>query len=100
MLTRLGNDLLRNKKYANQLESAQTRLDNVRKFLELSSPKLKFNVIIIHDIYGPTITEPDYQAMVVSEETLEGAKSVNVERQNREMKPLEIISIGVMESAS
>jgi len=47
----------------------------VRAFLQLFRPGIEYHIVPIHDVYGPTATDPDIQALVVSHETISGAES-------------------------
>jgi phosphopantetheine adenylyltransferase len=52
-----------------------TRTANVRAFLDLICPTLQHDTPPLQDVYGPTATDPDVQAVLVSEETRGGAAS-------------------------
>ena len=47
----------------------------VQQFMELFKPSLVFDIVPIHDVYGPTATDPNIQALVVSKETASGGKA-------------------------
>jgi len=68
-----GQELLHRKRAANQLESIDVRSQKVLEFLKLVDAKLKYEVVVIRDVYGPTATGSDFEAIVVSEETTSGA---------------------------
>ena len=74
--TTATDDALLQKK-ANQhiLEHIDTRIAHVRAFLELFRPGIEYEIVPIDDVYGPTGTDPDIQALVVSHETIAGAES-------------------------
>ena len=57
------------------LESLAERTRGVHRFMELFKPSLVYDVVPIHDVYGPTATDPDIQALVVSKETASGGKA-------------------------
>ena len=46
----------------------------VYDFYKLIDPNLQYDVVLIQDIYGPTATDPLFEALVVSEETRKGAQ--------------------------
>jgi phosphopantetheine adenylyltransferase len=54
--------------------------------MELFKPSLVYDIVPINDVYGPTATDPNIQALVVSRETASGGKagtcSVTVVRGN------------------
>lgn len=57
-------------------------------FLVDVDPSLHYEVVPITDPYGPTITDPDIDCIVVSAETKLGGEKVNVERKNRVSKAI------------
>lgn len=57
------------------MESIGRRMEGVRTFLELFRPQIEHDVVPISDVYGPTATDPDIQALVVSKETIAGGTS-------------------------
>lgn len=56
------------------IESYSVRENNVVQFMRTLSPNLELLTVPIDDIYGPTITIEDLDAIVVSSETEGGAK--------------------------
>lgn len=69
------------------------RYMNLRTALSLVSSERKFNIFEIHDPYGPSITEEELDAIVVSLETLPRAFEINDMRVSRGLRPLHIVSI-------
>ena len=65
------------KEHANLIESVDVRVRNVRRFCILFKPSVDTRVVIIHDSCGPTITEPGFDCIVASTETLRGCIYVN-----------------------
>ena len=59
------------------------RINGVLDLLQDIAPQLEHRVVPISDPYGPSITDPHIEAIVVSEETLKGGHMVNEERQKR-----------------
>jgi hypothetical protein len=57
------------------LESLPERVQGVHRFMELFKPGLVYDIVPIHDVYGPTATDPNIQALVVSKETASGGKA-------------------------
>ncbi|CEL10760.1 Putative Pantetheine-phosphate adenylyltransferase family protein (AFU_orthologue; AFUA_4G08550) [Aspergillus calidoustus] len=123
-----GDDMLKNKKYAQFLESWEERCRNTGTFLtsimdfgppETSAshveqiykpgpngramvmkirPGITLRLVQILDPYGPTITEENLSALVVSKETRSGGAAVNQERAKRGWKPLEVFEVDVIHS--
>jgi phosphopantetheine adenylyltransferase len=71
----LDDTLLKSKSYKEMIEPLAIRVEKVRAFLALFRPGLVYEIVPIHDVYGPTGWDPNIQALVVSKETLGGAKS-------------------------
>ena len=71
---------LENKKYRDNIEDELTRINNARTFLKIFKPALSLNVlklfiiqvVRISDPFGPTITDPCIEALVVTQETKNG----------------------------
>jgi len=64
----------------------------IEKFLFDEKIKDKIKIEAIGDRFGPSIDE-DFDAIVVSPETVSAAKEINIERKKLGKKPLEIIQI-------
>ncbi|KAF9581880.1 hypothetical protein BGW38_000942 [Lunasporangiospora selenospora] len=90
--------MLATKKFKEFLEPLDHRIRSVERFLRTFKRGLIYEVVPIHDIYGPTITDNKLEALMVSKETIKGGAAVNQERQNRDLKPLEIEVINVISS--
>ena len=67
------DELLQRKRFANQLEPWDVRAKGVRDFLALVDPHMQVETVRISDVYGPTITDSSLRAIVVSQETVNGA---------------------------
>ena len=72
--------LLKEKVLKELLEPLEQRCLNVKELMEDMRPGLKLNIVPIIDSYGPTITDPELDSLVVSEETLKGGEAVNRKR--------------------
>ncbi|KAG4093937.1 hypothetical protein H8356DRAFT_1311483 [Neocallimastix lanati (nom. inval.)] len=90
------DELLKNKKGAELLESIYRRCFNVQKFLYRVRRNLIYHVVPIQNAYGPTIVEPDIQAIVGSLETLNGCRAVNKKREQFNFPLLDIFSISLI----
>eukprot|EP01126_Amoeba_proteus_P003405 TRINITY_DN1112_c0_g1_i3.p1 TRINITY_DN1112_c0_g1~~TRINITY_DN1112_c0_g1_i3.p1 ORF type:complete len:176 (+),score=27.12 TRINITY_DN1112_c0_g1_i3:422-949(+) len=85
--------LLAKKSYLSELQRLETREAKLRQFLSIFCPFLEIQIIPIDDIFGPTITMSELDALVVSSETHSGAITINQERKSRGMKPLFVYEI-------
>lgn len=57
------------------LQRLPVRTQRVRDFLQLFRPGITYDVVPITDVYGPTGWDPNIQALVVSQETVNGAEA-------------------------
>lgn len=122
-----GDELLVNKKYAEVLESWEKRWQGVWDFLRsivdftppdsghikvervsnpgpngkyvvaTISPALDFRFVQIADPFGPTITDKDITALIVSKETRSGGQAVNDERQKKGWPSLDVFEVDVLD---
>lgn len=125
-----GDELLKNKKYAEFLKSWKQRQDDVVEFLlsilsftrsrpeeeirtlsfdepivngkaihtQVKSCMVTIECVEIQDPFGPTITDEDITALVVSGETRSGGKAVNDKRVEKGWNSLEVFEIDVLEA--
>ncbi|KAE8394706.1 hypothetical protein BDV23DRAFT_135346 [Aspergillus alliaceus] len=121
-----GDELLVNKKYAECLESWDERCESAASFLTaimdfyppdksathtervtqpgpngkyilmIIRPGLTLKLVQISDPFGPTITEENISAIVVSQETRSGGAAVNDERAKKGWKSLDVFEIDVL----
>ena len=120
-----GDTLLKKKQYAEHLQDWNQRQECVRDFLlsvlepdassesterndnqetgarsvrdELPSG-LIINYVEIFDPFGPTITDEEISALVISGETRSGGKAVNDRRAENGWAPLEIFEVDVLDA--
>ena len=62
------------------MEPVKIRCAQVESFVNDVSENVKCNTVPIFDAFGPSIENNDYQAIIVSEETLIGGMAVNTKR--------------------
>ncbi|USP82625.1 hypothetical protein yc1106_09899 [Curvularia clavata] len=124
-----GDALLKNKKFAEHLESWKERQESVHDFLsplvyfgspdderirveEINEPgpnghavhvSYPFGLVIkyveIWDPFGPTITDKDISALVLSLETRGGGAAVNEKRKEQGWGPLEVFEVAVLDAS-
>ncbi|TPX59924.1 hypothetical protein PhCBS80983_g02118 [Powellomyces hirtus] len=93
----LDSSRLERKKGAKYMEPLDTRIQTVKKFLNLiRRDKLQYDVVPISDEYGPTRSEANIQAIVGSLETKKGCEAVNTLRANNKLPPLDVFTIHVL----
>jgi len=125
-----GDELLKNKKYAEYLKSWKQRQEDVVDFLlsillftrssvneavhsvsfddptpngkaihtQLKASSITIECVEIQDPFGPTITDEDVTALVVSGETRSGGQAVNDKRTEMGWKALEVFEIDVLDA--
>ncbi|KAJ9303443.1 hypothetical protein DTO217A2_7033 [Paecilomyces variotii] len=85
-------------KPAPQVEQASNPEPNGRYTLTKVSPDLSLKFVQISDPFGPTITDKEITALVVSKETRSGGKAVNEERAKKGWSALEIFEVDVLQT--
>ncbi|KAI9712905.1 MAG: hypothetical protein M1812_006774 [Candelaria pacifica] len=123
-----GDELLKNKKFAEYLESWEDRQMYVSDFLKaildfsppgkqqpevkhisepgpngkviytLLKPGLTIKCVEISDPFGPTITDKSISALVVSTESRSGGKAVNSKRHDKGWPSLEVYEVDVLDA--
>lgn len=58
--------------------------------------EVTIEIVEINDPFGPTITNPQIQALVVSEETRGGGLMVNQKRREKGWSELDVFAVGVV----
>lgn len=91
-----GPELLKNKKHAEAMDAYNVREAAVRNFVDYVFPGLDVYTEEINDIYGPTGTVENIDALVVSHETRSGGGMVNDYRESKGWKKLTIVEVGLI----
>ncbi|XP_005088950.1 bifunctional coenzyme A synthase isoform X2 [Aplysia californica] len=81
------------------MEPFSDRKAAMANFVSDVKPSISLEPVQIFDPFGPTITDPDFQCIVVSEETKAGGGMVNEERKKRNFKELEMVVIDLVDDA-
>ncbi|XP_068274766.1 bifunctional coenzyme A synthase [Nyctibius grandis] len=89
-------DLLRHKVLTELIEPYELRAAKLREFLEDVKPSLQYDIVPLVDPYGPSVTDPDLQCLVVSEETRRGGEAVNKKRLENGLPELALYEILLM----
>ncbi|XP_009894127.1 PREDICTED: bifunctional coenzyme A synthase-like [Charadrius vociferus] len=92
VLSRQGDD----KVLAELIEPYEVRAAKLRQFLEDVNPSLRYDIVPLVDPYGPSVTDPDLQCLVVSEETRRGGEAVNKKRLENGLPELALYEILLM----
>ncbi|KAJ8313526.1 hypothetical protein KUTeg_008087 [Tegillarca granosa] len=79
------------------IQPIDERISVVVNFIEDVKPTIKHKVVPISDMFGPTITDPDLQCIVLSPETQKGGGIINQEREKKGMQKLDEYVIEIVE---
>ncbi|MDI3476227.1 MAG: pantetheine-phosphate adenylyltransferase [Thermococcaceae archaeon] len=90
-----ADEMIRNKPYAEKILPYELRLKDLIKFFEVNEYK-NYRVIKINSAIGFADKIKSLEAIVVSEETYKGALFVNRAREEKGLKPLEIVVIPII----
>ena len=88
--------LLKNKKFASKIEDYETREKKIKIFVSTFTDIKRVEIIELDDPYGPPINEPEYEGLIVSQETYSVALKMNEIRENKGFKPMIIIVIPIL----
>lgn len=115
LISSTADDLLVSKAHQEQLEPLELRIQRTRAFLHRLEPRLEYDLVELRDVAGPTGTEADVQALVVSRESAGGAdasksretlqsianlSAVAKIRAERNLPPLDVFVIDVISSSA
>jgi pantetheine-phosphate adenylyltransferase len=90
--------LLKNKQFSSKLEDYKTRKKKLKRFIQTIADLSRINIIEIKnwtdmDKYAQ---DPEYEGLVVSQETYENALKLNKNREKKGLKPLVLIVIPLL----
>lgn len=86
-----GDSMLSKKSNAELITSFDVRQNAVSTFIRSIKPRLQLVLPELSDPFGPAITDPEIEAIVVSSETIRGAFKINAIRAERGMRPLAVL---------
>ena len=93
-----SQDLLKNKQYASKLEDYETRKENLIIYISSIADLKRINIVDIKnwadmDKYAQ---DPEYDGLIISQETYENALKLNNNREEMGLKPLILIVIPII----
>jgi pantetheine-phosphate adenylyltransferase len=90
--------LLKKKAYAEYLEPFDARELAVRRFCHKVNPNLGERLITfeLEDPVGPTGTDPDLEALILTREVEKGGKMVNDARSAKGLGPLDLVFVDMI----
>ncbi|XP_041029250.1 bifunctional coenzyme A synthase isoform X1 [Carcharodon carcharias] len=89
-------ELLNRKMLKELIEPYQERVEKLRKFLLDVNPAVQYDLVPLKDPYGPAITDPNLNCIVVSDETQKGGEAVNRKRLENALQELAIHKISLI----
>ncbi|NXU59885.1 COASY synthase, partial [Turnix velox] len=78
------------------IQPYELRAAMLREFLQDVQPSLHYDIVPLADPYGPSVTDPELQCLVVSEETRRGGEAVNKRRLENGLPMLALYEILLM----
>ncbi|WP_148883129.1 phosphopantetheine adenylyltransferase [Thermococcus aciditolerans] len=93
-----SDEMIRDKPHAEKILPYELRLRDLIKFFEVHGYS-GYRIIKIHTAIGFAGEMRGLEAIVVSEETYKGALVVNRAREENGLRPLEIVTIGLVRSS-
>lgn len=90
------DEFARNLRKNHEITPYEVRFRNLMRFLEDLGVSDRARIMPLNDPYGPALSSPEIEAIVVSRETEVKAREINVLRGRRGLKPLEIIAIDMV----
>lgn len=86
-----------NKKTQNiTFQNQNQRIKSVKDFLKKNNLIKNAKVVLINDIYGPTLKDKTIDALIVSKETVKGAQLINSARTEKKLKRLPVITVSLV----
>ncbi|NMB56971.1 pantetheine-phosphate adenylyltransferase [Candidatus Beckwithbacteria bacterium] len=83
--------LNQNKELSQIIETYELRENNIREYLKKNNYLERTRIVKLHDIYGPTLKDPEIDCLVVSPLTKKGAKLINETRKEKGLNKLPIL---------
>lgn len=76
----------------------EARIVKLAQFIYCEFGKVSFEIKELNDDFGPTITDRNIQAIVVSEETEQKGQEINRIRAKKGFKPLVVVTVAMLKA--
>lgn len=83
--------MLSDKEYSRIIEPFDVREKNLKNFLKQHNLLSRARIVRLNNVAGPTIENKEIECVVVSRETLSGAREINLLRKKKGLKALKIV---------
>ncbi|MEM1515533.1 MAG: phosphopantetheine adenylyltransferase [Candidatus Bathyarchaeia archaeon] len=90
------DDLVKSLRKNHEVAPYEVRFRNLIRFFKYLGVAERVKIVPLNDPYGPAISSPEIEAIVVSKETEARAKEINILRKKRGLGPLKIIVIDMV----
>jgi pantetheine-phosphate adenylyltransferase len=80
------------------VEPYSIRKNNLLKYLSNIGVANRVKIIQLNDFYGPALTDPEIEALIVSYETLQRGKEINRLRVEKGLRPLTLIVVDILKA--
>jgi cytidyltransferase-like protein len=88
-----SEDMLSGKDDAPKIQPYIQRVKNIENYLKNNGLLQRAKIVKLSDRYGPAITMPEIEVIIVTEETRPTAEDINKIRKMNELEPLTIVSV-------
>ena len=92
--------MVRNKTLWQLIKPIDIRIQELTKFVKDVDPFIEYNIVPISDPFGPAIVDKTLECIVVSHETLRGGQKINEIRIKKDLKPLDIVEIDLINESN
>nr|XP_040565271.1 bifunctional coenzyme A synthase-like isoform X1 [Lepeophtheirus salmonis] len=92
-----GDIMTQSKILSELIQPLHVRIKNVSDFVRDQDTFLKYDIIEINDPFGPSITNPDFELIIASQETEKGCLKINEIRKDSKLNEMDIAIISILE---
>ncbi len=86
------------KEFKQFIQSYDLREEKLLRTIKANWPQVPTTILPIYDIFGPSITDPTIDTIVVTNITLDNGKKINAERIKRGLSELKIVLVPIVEA--
>lgn len=87
------NDLIKSKNFVHLIEDYKIREESVSAFLRNNGFAKRSKIVPIHDFYGTTVEEKNFEAIFITESNKKNVSRINEKRKRHGFLPLEVIIV-------